>query len=97
MLTDLFGLFRLEVVCVQQLYVEVFEGFPEARVDFVVHLRQLQELWIHRRDELKAEQNQTPHSKNPQHSAGNTDHVIFSLLRSDKGSRFYEGISRRRL
>lgn len=45
-LRNLFGLVGLQVVLFQQLYVELFEGFSEARVDFVIQLCQLQKLWI---------------------------------------------------
>lgn len=45
-ITHLFGFVGLQVVWIQQLYVEIFEGFSEGRVDFVVQFRQLQELGI---------------------------------------------------
>ncbi len=54
--TDLFGLVRFQVVCFQQLYVEIFEGFSERRVDFIVQFRQLQELRIDGWNELKTEE-----------------------------------------
>jgi hypothetical protein len=38
---------------VEQLDVHVLEGFPESRVDGVIHLGQLQELGVHGRDELE--------------------------------------------
>lgn len=55
--TDLFGLFRFQLVFFQQLDVEVFEGFSERRVDLIVLLRQLQELRLHRWNQLQMKKN----------------------------------------
>lgn len=54
--TDLFGLVRLQVVWFQQLYVEIFEGLSEGRVDFVIQFRQFQELRIDWWNELNTEE-----------------------------------------
>lgn len=51
----LFGFVGLQVVWFQQLYVEIFEGFSEGRVDFIVQLRQFQELRVDGWNELKTE------------------------------------------
>lgn len=52
-LTDLFGLVGFQIVYFQQLDVQILERFPEGGVDFVVQLRQFQELGIDWWNELK--------------------------------------------
>lgn len=49
----LLGRLRFELLGVEDVDFEVPEGFPEVAVDLLVRLGQLQELGVHRGDELR--------------------------------------------